>query len=501
MVFKLYSFITTVLILAMIFVFLPQLLIAAEVVDTNDIAEGFNEYEAEPSEDIVEGFDDEIEDEQNRKSDDDILEGFEETGQDTGTAGFEDGPEPSVFSLDGYLKLGSSWNVAHQAPKAGETDWRGLSCLRVESQLDLSTKLSDSWQAYISAKGAYDFAYCIRGRDEFTDAVLDNYEKELEFRETYILGSPFHSLDIKAGRQIVVWGKSDNIRVTDVLNPLDMREPGLTDIEDLRLPVTMTRLDYYAGDWNVTGIAIHEIRFNKSPEYGSDFYPVTASPLPEDIPPDSMDNIEFAIAISGIFSGWDIAFYWADIYNDAPHRELIASGPPPQYEMKHARLAMIGTAFNAAVGNWLLKAELARFDGLKFYNAAGNTYSRTDVFAGIEYSGFKDTTISVEAVNRHINNFSDALKEAPDEANENEYQSVVRLTRNFLNETLTITLLASTFGETGQDGAFQRFTGEYDVTDSVKVTGGAVFYQSGDLARFRNIGDNDRLFVEIRYSF
>ena len=78
---------------------------------------------------------------------------------------------------------------------------------------------------------------------------------------------------------------------------------------------------------------------------------------------------------------------------------------------------------------------------------------------------------------------------------------VMRLTRDFLNETLTVTLLASTFGGYGQDGALQRFSAEYDVTDSVQITGGVVFYKSGDLAQYKNIGDNDRLLCEIKYSF
>jgi len=176
------------------------------------------------------------------------------------------------------------------------------------------------------------------------------------------------SLDIKLGRQIVVWGKSDNIRVTDVLNPLDMREPGLTDIEDLRLPVATSRLDYYIGDWNLTGIVIHEIRFNKSPEYGSDFYPSSTPPPYEDKPGSRCKNTEYAAAINGIFSGWDISFYWADFYNDTPHMELVSAGPPPQIEWKHARLKMFGAAFNQALGNWLLKTEAAYIDGFKFFN-------------------------------------------------------------------------------------------------------------------------------------
>ncbi len=469
----------------------------------DEILSGFEEEKISDDDlkDVLEGFEDETEGVEKGRIIDDILEGFDEGAEDVGTESSEEQYKQSIFSLDGYCKFGASYNIAHDAPEEGKTDWRGLSRLRAEMQLDLSAKFSDSWQALISGKGSYDFAYGINGRDEFTDDVLDNYEKEIELGETYVLGSLTDSLDIKAGRQIVVWGKSDNIRVTDVLNPLDMREPGLTDIEDLRLPVTMTRLDYYIGHWSLTGIAVHEIRFNKKPEYGSDFYP-TETPLPHENKPKSCAaNTEFAVAVNGIFSGWDISFYWADIYDDMPHMELVSSGLSPQIEMKHARLKMYGTAFNIAVGNWLFKTEAAYFDSIEFFNAPDKKYSRTDVLAGVEYSGFKDTTVSIEAVNRHINDFDTVLKQPPDEAQEDEFQWVVRLTRDFLNETLTLTLLTSTYGTTGQDGAFQRFSLEYDLTDAILIRGGVVFYQSGDKGKFKNIGDNDRLFLEFRYSF
>ena len=73
-----------------------------------------------------------------------------------------------------------------------------------------------------------------------------------------------NNFDLKAGRQIVVWGRMDNIRVNDVLNPLDLRIPGLTDIEDLRLPVFMTRVDYYLANIALTGYLIHERRYRIS---------------------------------------------------------------------------------------------------------------------------------------------------------------------------------------------------------------------------------------------
>ncbi|MBW2560600.1 MAG: DUF1302 family protein [Deltaproteobacteria bacterium] len=473
-----------VIVLFMVCTVLPHPSLAAEDTAHDEIMSGFDDEKPAASEDTTR----------------DTLEGFDdETGTDAEK--FEEPTASDIFSLDGYFKMGASYNFAHHTPESGAPDWRGLSRLRPELNLELNARFSSSWQARISGKGTYDFAYEIKGRDEFTDDVIDKYEKEFELGETYLQGSITKGLDIKFGRQIVVWGKSDNIRVTDVLNPLDMREPGLTDIEDLRLPVTMTRLDYYLGDWSLTGIAIHEIRFNKAPEYGSDFYPGSQPAPYEDKPDSRWRNTEYAAALNGIFSGWDISLYWADFYNDTPHTQRVSTGPPPQTEWKHARLKMYGAAFNQALGNWLVKAESSYIDGFEFFNAPDREYSRTDVLAGAEYSGFKDTTLSIEAADRHINDFDDALKLSPDNAREDEFQWVVRLTRDFFNETLTVTLLASTFGGTGQDGALQRFSAEYDVTDSIQITGGVVFYKSGDLARYRNIGDNDRLFCEIKYSF
>jgi hypothetical protein len=45
------------------------------------------------------------------------------------------------------------------------------------------------------------------------------------------------------------------------------------------------------------------------------------------------------------------------------------------------------------------------------------------------------------------------------------------------NDTLNLTFLMNIFGPTGDDGGFQRFTAEYDLTDSIELTGGIVFYQ------------------------
>jgi len=104
-------------------------------------------------------------------------------------------------------------------------------------------------------------------------------------------------------------------------------------------------------------------------------------------------------------------------------------------------------------------------------------------------------------VNRHIIDFKPILEKPPDQAKQDQFQSAFRFTRTFVNETVTLIFLASFFGLTGDDGAFQRCTVEYDVNDSLSVLGGVVLYQSGDLPEMQNIGDNDRVLLEAKYSF
>lgn len=490
---------------------------AQEGIAAEDVLGGFDEDEGD---DALEGFDDE----DALNDGDDALEGFDEAEEKTpeqhpvpeekrqaGSRTDEaDDPYkhwPSYLSPGGHLKTRASYNFAHDKPEEGETDWRGLSRLSLELMLEMGLKINDSWQAFVSGSGYYDLAYAIKGRNDFTEDVLDNYEKEAVLREAYLQGTLIKNLDMKLGRQIVVWGKSDYIRVTDVLNPLDLREPGVTDIEDLRLPLAMSRLDYYLGPWGLAGIAVHEIEFNKNPEFGSDFYPSTTRLPYED---KDLEKTEYAAALNGTFTGWDMALYWAEIYNDTPHAEvvsidLLVLGPSvtavPVLELKHARIKMYGATANLVLGNWILKAEAAYLKGLKFANRPEEKYSRIDIMGGIEYSGFTDTTISLEAVNRHIRDFDEILEEAPDEAQRDSFQWVFVFTRDFLNETLTTTFLASTFGGKGQDGSYQRLTIEYDITDDVKFTCGVILYQDGDLPQFRNISDNDRIFLELKYSF
>ena len=65
----------------------------------------------------------------------------------------------------------------------------------------------------------------------------------------------------------------------------------------------------------------------------------------------------------------------------------------------------------------------------------------------------------------------------------------------------TCWLLLSAFGAGVDEGGFGRYSVGYDIADALTLTGGVVSYEGGKQLPFTAYGDNDRLFLDIKYSF
>jgi len=376
--------------------------------------------------------------------------------------GFEDEPIHSSQKKDGRLVgvLGEfTGKITEQVAYSynGDTPHDNISSLKTSLLLDYEHKFDNGFKVKTNAKAYYDAIYDIRGKEKYSKDERDELQSEVELYDAYIEGSVADNVDIKLGRQVVVWGRSDTIRVTDVLNPIDNRRPGMVDIEDLRLPVAMAKLDYFVGDWRVTPIAILEQRFTKNPPAGSAFNPSPISRVQEE------DNkVTPALSIGGEFSGWDINFYGAKIS-----------------KTKDEQVNMFGTALNVLKGSWLLKSELSYFD---------EDLKRTKGLLGLEYNGISDTLISYDI----------AMEKRDGE--DNSYQHAFRISSDFMNATLKANYLISLFGSKMDEGGFQRAWVKYDIADGIYANVGVVDYIGGS-KRFDRVSNNDMLFTDVTYSF
>ena len=488
----------------LVFYIIPFFFVLIFVLGIPDVILAQETSEDDGLEDVLSGFDDEGLDE------DEALFGIDEGspelrfGEMDSNGEREYGVGDEIWSyLSGSAGLRASYSYAKDAPAdKTQADWSGLTKLRPYFFLTWDAKLGENWKTRISGKAFYDFAYGMKERGTFSYEVLSELEKEAELREIYLEGSPFGNLDIKLGKQIVSWGVANSLRVVDVLNPTDSREFGMTDLEDVRLPIAMTKLDYFIGDLKLEAVAVHKIKFNKSAPFGSDFNPSTQK-INEVIPESSPENTEYGLALIGTFSGWDASFHWAQFFDDTAHFKITSPGvgTVPTLEQRHSRLTMGGATLSIPSRNFIWKAEAAKLQGMKFALVTEKTFSRTDALVGTEYSGWSDTSLTLEFGVQHINDFDVKLEAFPDSQLEDRIATTVSFMQDYINQTLHLSMFGMMIGKSGQDGGLNRITLEYDVIDAFSVTGGVMLYQPGDNTYFKSLNENDRLFFEVRYSF
>lgn len=442
---------------------------------------------------------------------DDALGGFDAPVVDDALDGFDDAPSvpvimpetisgpPSPWSLSGSVSFSAAYDFTQNPPASGKADKRGLSRARPKATLKLKGDFPDQFKVPVrilaEVSAAHDAVYGLRGRNAYTDTVKNAFERDVNLGELYISSELGGGYELTLGRQTIVWGTSENLRVVDVINPLDRRELGMVDIEDIRLPLGMARADYVSGPWTVTALVIPHIRFNKNaPAYGP-YDPSNGAAPQNDVPADGLDNAELAAALRGNFSGWDISFHAANLYDDAGHKEKVNG----EQCIRHARVTMLGMTGDVALGNWLVKGEAAHFDGLQTLSEPGKDYRRSDVLLGLEFSGLSDANISFEVANRHLHGWSAAL--IPESLKQNSQEYAIRFSGNYLHDRLHITALSTRISPLTKGGGFSRASMEYDLRDALSITGGVTLYHDGTRKPFNGLGDNDRVFFEIKHSF
>ena len=434
--------------------------------------------------------------------------------------------------VSGSLAVGAVWNyLSHTAsdsiPQAstppapvtlGQTDFGGLSRLDLDGFLQIDIQLPNEWTFRGEGLAWYDFAYRINGRSDYNGAVLDVYEWQVDTGELYIQGPVTDSIDLAIGRKVVNWGRSDTFRIVDVVNPLDSKEPGLVDIEDLRRPVAMIKVDVQSGPWSGQLLVIPEHRYDRLPPPGSDFIPdVFTSPrlggggLAGGAPiRDSNDWARtpgFAAKFDGRFSGWDFSLYGA--YVDESQRVIDLEGVGVRAEAN--RIGLVGAAGNITRGAFLLKAETAfltgvrtlRFDVPPFWapNLLTHERERIDTMVGIEYYGPDSLNIAIEILNRHLFDHPGGPTGRQELTPADSFETALRISRPFFRERLDVTLLGVVAGEKMQDGGLIRGSMEYELTDSLKIEGGILVFFGGPRITLGGFDSNDRIFSELKYSF
>ena len=441
----------------------------------------------------------------------------------------------SDVQLSGYLKNASAYR--YRAPRS-ITKIRNVAYINAKYPYSPHLKFNFSGWAY------YDMAYNLFDYDTIAARFERNSSEPLAFlvtlpkekdasgaaiRELYAdmyLGN----LDVRLGKQFVVWGVLEGVRITDEINPMDFRELILPDLLDYRIPLWMAKLDYYRPEASYQFLWIPDIRFHKPAPPGSEWE------LLQEVPgtryPQSFNykNSEFAYKVNTNLWDTELAFSYFYTWDDFPvifRHALLDQSIDPQFFPTYTRLSMYGATFVKQLSSYILKGELAYVTGKYF--AVANADENHDGWLdkngefkrdhlrwglGMDFN-WQGADISPSIVQWIIFNYDPAIiqdqfdtginlfirKEYPDSSTIFSLLAIylVNLEEVYLKPKWTFRITDHFQIGTGLDMFFGRSSqlGVSGVLDSL----GNVVVPEQRAQFIGNFHDNDRVFLEFKYSF
>lgn len=321
----------------------------------------------------------------------------------------------------------------------------------------------------------------------------------------------FNAIDLRVGKQQIIWGKADGVFITDMISPKDMSEFLLPDFEEIRMGVTAVKANYYLGNQTFEWVWLPVFTPTLMPDESSRWRPEMPFPV---IPQfdysrqeiaGSLENSEGFVKYSALTSAIDFEIMAGYAWDDDPTMHITKTIDPQTKQLngltvtpQHHRLTITGGSFSSTLGPIVLRSEGAFYAGKYFNNAdpaAEQSVTKKNYLhylVGIDYTIF-DINMSGQFVQQAILDYDEMI-------DQDEYENTLTflMRKEYLRETLTLELF-SYVGLNNND-ALVRPRIYYDLYDGFELLAGANLF-FGDDGRFGQYDDNDMLYVKLKYSF
>lgn len=312
----------------------------------------------------------------------------------------------------------------------------------------------------------------------------------------------------RLGKQQVVWGQADGLKVLDVVNPQDYREFNLDDFEDSRISLWMLNAEFtISDDASLQLLLIPDATYSRLADIGTPYYITSAKyrpapgasafPLVVHEVERPHHEVEVGARYRLFYAGWDLTLNYLHHRQDIPviYRRLSAShlDVEPVYEKN----TLLGATASNAFGNWVVRAEAGySTDTYQLRNSVENEgIANTPEFSsviGLDYRGLSDWFISYQWFQSTLTDYEDDIIRE-----RRRMQHTFLLRRSLLNETLEIELF-TLYSDEDQDGQV-RSKMSYLVNDEVRIWAGVdIFYGDAD-GQFGQFNDTDRLVLGVEF--
>lgn len=379
---------------------------------------------------------------------------------------------PSPFEslgVTGSLRAGywsSTRNLDSERPFGAAMLWLKTS-RRVSSHVSF---LAEGWTA-------------LRGPLEDGDATG-------ELREGYV-DLRFGGFDMRAGRQIIAWGRADGVNPTDILSGQNLRLL-VPDDADRRLGTTAVRASYYTGGVSFTGIWLPEFR-------GHEFAlpaPPPGVAVVRDAPQWPGTQWAARMEKTGGAVDWSVSYFRGK--DLTPDLGIDAAG----IRLSHHNVRVIGADMTANAGRFGLRAEGAY---VATDDPHGHDPSTKNPFvflvAGTDRTFGGSLNVNVQYLFRYVLDGPDTGLQAilNSQTRQVQHGASFRAAYKWFHDTLEAECAA--VGYAAPTGVAIRPKVVYALTDHWKVLGGAEILRGETASLFGLLERNSTAYGELRFGF
>ena len=342
----------------------------------------------------------------------------------------------------------------------------------------------------------------VRSEDIFGDGEPDGL-----LREAY-LGVRHGPLDVRAGKQIIVWGRADRINPTDNLTPRDYTLL-VPDDEDQRFGVPAVRATYFHGGLALTGVWL--LDFEPS------VVPLRRPPAPLQIhdrePGGGFEQGAVRLEQSGSGVEWSLSYF--DGLDTIPDLALERTGSlRRELVLGSHRVRVVGVDAATVVGPYGLRGEAAyTFTEDDDGDDPGIKNPFLFVVVGADRTFLEHLNVNVQYILHVVTRYHSPFGIADPLAREVAVQAALlvnqldhvqhsfslRVSHRWLHETLEAEL--ATIVSVDRFGWVLRPRVTYALTDRWRLTVGGDLFGGERLSFFGNLRDNSAAFAELRWSF
>ena len=332
--------------------------------------------------------------------------------------------------------------------------------------------------------------------------VADDGTYALKLREAYIDWKG-EMLALRVGRQIVSWGKADDIQITDVLNPKDETNVVASDYNESKLGIDAVRLSLLTEKTQVDaywipfftpsilplakGNPLHSQVFPEEVEGIGINYPEKYDDYK--LPEKRLSKSELALRASAYTSIADLSLYgfygWDDLplikYNPNIVFDDGEDMPATSYSIdvtgEYKRMYMIGADAAIPAGDFVFRLEGAYFPKRHFQTdvnsqlfmysedsrPASKRKNQVLGLAGLDWTPSGGWTITAQYVADGVIDHDSDL-----ERKQFEHQATLSIEKSILNETLTI--MASGALDLWDFSTASELELDYKLTDAITLS-------------------------------